>query len=267
MTPVHVTTAQLPRFNASDDKIFTVPNAVIVLDGASAFRPVPVPASVYAADLGQRIADNLTAEPDAGLRAVVRTAIEETAHGLKLEPGNAPSSTVTILRRKNGQVDVFALGDSVAVLPRRTVTDQRIDDLDLDPRRTYLQRLASGTGYDETHRALLHELQTQQAARRNTEGGYWIAEADPCAADHAVIYTSPADEIPWAVLATDGAYNVMTHLGLDDWPKVSRSDSAQLAAILEQCQSWEDEVDPDAVALPRAKQHDDKAIAAVDLRA
>jgi hypothetical protein len=59
----------------------------------------------------------------------------------------------------------------------------------------------------------------------------------------------------------------MTHLRLDDWPKLSQANGAQLAAILEHCQSWEALADPDAVALPRAKRHGDKAITAVDLRA
>ncbi|MFJ9787091.1 hypothetical protein ACIRSS_46480 [Amycolatopsis sp. NPDC101161] len=263
---MQVTTAQLPGIDASDDKIFVVPNAVIVLDGASAFRPIPVPASVYADDLGHRIARGLTDHPDADLREVVRSAIEGTTHRLELEPGNSPSSTVTILRQRGDEVDVFALGDSVAVLPAGVVTDQRIDALDLEPRHSYRQRLAAGHGYDQTHRDLLRELQTQQVAHRNREGGYWIAEANPDAAAHAVLQTVPADDVPWAVLATDGAYDVMAHLGLDDWPKVSHSDDAQLAAILEQCQSWEDEADPNAVALPRAKRHDDKAIAAVELR-
>ncbi|UOX91342.1 hypothetical protein MUY14_12205 [Amycolatopsis sp. FBCC-B4732] len=264
---MQVTTAQLPHIDASDDKIFVAPNAVIVLDGASAFRPVPVPASVYAADLGQRIAQALNEHPDIDLRAAVRSAIEATTSNLALRPGDSPSSTVTILRRRGDQVDVFALGDSVAVLPGGIVTDPRIDDLDLEPRRAYRERLASGAGYDDTHQALLRELQTQQAARRNTAGGYWIAEADPGAADHAVIAEYPVEHVPWAVLATDGAYDTITHLGLDDWPKLSQADGAQLAAILEQCQSWEDEADPGAIELPRAKQHDDKAIAAVNLRA
>lgn len=264
---MHVTTAQLPDAHASDDKIFLTDEAVIVLDGASAFRPVPVPASRYAATLGRHIAVDLEREPYADLRAVVRAAIEKTADDLSLTPGDSPSSTVTILRRKGLRVDVFALGDSVIVLPDDTVTDDRIDALDLEPRRQYRERLASGTGYDDTHRRLLRELQEQQAARRNADGGYWIAEADPGAADHAVTASFPADAVPWAVLATDGAYDVMTHIGLDDWPALSKADDAELAAVLEQCQSWEDSVDPAAVSLPRAKRHDDKAIAVVDLRA
>ncbi|MFI5589818.1 hypothetical protein ACIA5G_32545 [Amycolatopsis sp. NPDC051758] len=263
---MHVATAQLPHIDASDDKIFLTPNAVIVLDGASAFRPVPVPASTYAADLGQHIADGLLGEPNADLRAVVRDAIDATARALALEPGNSPSSTVVILRRRGDQVDALALGDSVIILPGQIITDQRIDDLDLEQRRKYRERLASGTGYDEAHRHLLRELQTQQAAQRNTNGGYWIAEANPEAAIHAVTAIFPIEDVPWAILATDGAHDVMTHLGIDDWPKLSQADGPELAAILERCQSWEDEADPDGVELPRAKRHDDKTVVAVDLR-
>ncbi|PKV93942.1 hypothetical protein ATK30_4802 [Amycolatopsis echigonensis] len=262
---MHVTTAQLPPAHASDDKIFATPDAVIVLDGASAFRPVPVPASDYADKLGRHIVVSLERDPSVDLRAALRSAIEKTAEELSLTPGDSPSSTVTILRRKGPSVDVLALGDSVIVLPDEVVTDDRIDDLNLEPRRLYRERLASGKGYDDTHRRLLRELQEQQAVRRNAEGGYWIAEAVPDAADHAVTASFSVEAVPWAVLATDGAYDVMTHLGLDDWPVLSKADGAELSALLERCQSWEDEVDPAAVSLPRAKRHDDKAIAVVDV--
>ncbi|GAB3565981.1 hypothetical protein GCM10027445_12060 [Amycolatopsis endophytica] len=262
---MRVATAQLPPSEDSDDKIFTTSNAVIVLDGASAFVPVPVPASTYADCLGRELVACLTAHPEADLRAVLAEAIEQSAKALELEPGKSPSSTVTMLRESNGVVDVLRLGDSVAVLPQGVLTDERMDDLDLTPRREYRQRLADGGGYDETHRALLRELQTQQGRYRNQDGGFWIAEASPEAAQHALVRHHPASAVPWAVLATDGAFNTMTHTGVTDWPAISQSSADELAAILERCQQWERDQDPDARQFPRAKRHDDKAIAAVRL--
>lgn len=73
-------------------------------------------------------------------------------------------------------------------------------------------------------------------------------------------------EVPWAVLATDGAFNTMEHLGAD-WDEIAQSGSAELARILEHCQRWEVDEDPQARALPRSKRHDDKAIAAIRLGA
>ncbi|WP_306999418.1 hypothetical protein [Amycolatopsis thermophila] len=262
---MRVATAQLPPIEDSDDKIFTTPNAVIVLDGASAFVPVPVPASTYADELGRQIVACLTEQPDAELQGVLAEAIALTAKALELEPGRSPSSTVTMLRQTNGVVDLLSLGDSVAILPDEVLTDERMDELDLAPRRQYRQRLAEGGGYDEAHRALLRQLQTQQGERRNRPGGFWIAEASPEAAHHALVEHRPVSAVPWAVLATDGAYNTMTHVGLTDWERIAGASSDELARILDRCQQWERDKDPHARKLPRAKRHDDKAIAAVQL--
>lgn len=262
---MRVTTAQNPEFTRSADKVFTTDNAVIVLDGASAFVPVPVSAQDYAERLGQHITDSLTAQPAADLADIVASAIGHIARELGLSPGHSPSSTVTILRQRSDHVDTLALGDSVIVLPFGVISDGRIDDLRLPERDEYRQRLASGHGYDERHAELLRELQTEQAERRNVEGGYWIAEADPNAAHHALHDTHAVADVPWAVLATDGAYNTMTHLGIDDWPSIANADDGHLAELLEHCQTWEHADDPQGQQLPRAKRHDDKAIAAVRL--
>jgi hypothetical protein len=176
-----------------------------------------------------------------------------------------PSSTVSIFRQNGDQVDLLVLGDSMIVLPDSQITDKRIDAFQLVPRSIYQGRLAAGYGYDDMHHQLLRELQTQQAQCRNTEAGYWIAEAAPEAADHAITLSRPVSAVPWAVLATDGAYNTMTHLQLNDWPRVARADDHQLAALLDRCQAWERDEDPDGHQLPRAKRHDDKALAAVQL--
>jgi hypothetical protein len=260
---MRVATAQLPPIQDSDDKVFTTRHAVIMLDGASAFIPVPVPAKTYADRLGRHIRDSLHAWPDADLRATLAGAIHTTARQLNLNPGESPSSTVTIARELDGWLDLLVLGDNLVVLPDETITDERMDQLDLAPHRKYRERLAAGAGYDDEHRAILRELQTQRAQRRNREGGYWIAEADPDAACHAITTQRPISETPWAVLATDGAYNTMQHLGRNDWPTLVGANAEQLDAELARCQDWEVTGDPDASELPRAKRHDDKSLAAI----
>jgi hypothetical protein len=109
----------------------------------------------------------------------------------------------------------------------------------------------------------LRELQVQQAGRRNREGGYWIAEADPNAAAHAITVRRHLDEAPWVVLATDGVYNPMSFHESHDWSRYAGYDDRQLASLLEQLRRWEANVDPNGQQLPRAKRHDDKSIAAI----
>jgi hypothetical protein len=260
---MRVASAQLPPIQDSDDKIFTTRHAVIMLDGASAFVPVPVPANTYADRLGRHIRDSLHSWPDADLRATLSGAIHTTARQLNLTPSQSPSSTVTIVRELDGHLDILVLGDNLVILPDKTITDERMDQLDLAPRRKYQERLATGAGHDDEHRAILRELQTQQAQRRNREGGYWIAEADPNAACHAITTRRPISETAWAVLATDGAYNTMQHLGRNDWPTLVNASAEQLDAELARCQEWEATGDPDASELPRAKRHDDKSLATI----
>ncbi len=260
VTPINVAAAQFPPRDASDDKIFTTRTAVIMLDGASAHTPVPVSPSTYADTLGRHLRDHLDRDPEADLADVLADAITGTTARLELVAGASPSSTVTILRRRGDHIDILMLGDNLLVLPDQTITDPRLDNLDIPEHRHYRQRLAAGTGFDDTHRDLLAALQRRQAACRNTLGGYWIAETDPAAAYHAIHTTVHIEQNPWAVLATDGAYKPMRHLGIADWVDIGTRRSAELKGILIRCHSWEHDIDPDARILPRAKRHDDKTL-------
>ncbi|PWV82434.1 Protein phosphatase 2C [Prauserella marina] len=241
----------------------------IVLDGASAFVPVDVPTEAYVDTLGQYLVRTLAEWPQRDTADVVAESISATAHTLRLVPGASPSSTVSIVRRRENTVDLFALGDSAIYYGRDDVTsrlcDNRIAELGIAEHREYRERLAQGHGYDDQHRELLKRLQLSQRRQRNQPGGYWIAEADPEAARNALVRTLDARSISWALLATDGAYGPITHLGLDDWPNIAGLDSKGLATLLQRCASWETEDDSHGKENPRAKVADDKALAAVIL--
>lgn len=262
---MRVVAAQLPPQDDSDDKLFTTANAVVMLDGASAFVPVPVAASTYADQLGRHIQRALISKPDADLADVLADAIAATVRKLALTPGESPSSTVAIARVRKDSVDLLVLGDTEIVTPHQTVRDDRLAQLGLASHQKYRDRLAAGGGYDAEHRRLLRELQTEQAKHRNRDGGYWIAEAIPEAAHRAVITSSPTNNTPWLVLATDGAYKTMAQLGLDDWPGIAPADEQQLNELVARCREWEQHQDPHGRNLPRAKRHDDKCLAAIQL--
>jgi hypothetical protein len=261
---VHVATAQHPDAIASDDRIFVTPDAVIMLDGASVFGPTDVPAAVYAAQLGSNVRDALTENPAADLSDSLALAIERTANTLNLTTDAAPSSTVAIARvRPDEGIDVLTLGDTQVVTPQRIIRDDRLNRVAKDKRAAYQARLRAGHGYDDEHRALLRALQNEQRRYRNRPGGYWIAETDPKAARHALRVRLPITSTSWLILATDGAHRPLGHLGLDDWHRLARLDPAALSDLLERCDRWEAEADPDGRALPRAKRHDDKSLAVV----
>ena len=261
-----VHTAQLAGGPANADRVFCSRHAVIVLDGATAFEPVDVDPASYADTLGQMIVEQLDQQPGGALADVVATAITATADRLDLRPGWSPSSTVAILRTYDTVADLYVLGDSPIHYGTNNAasvfTDDRLAAVAPAERAHYVARLRAGHGFDNEHRAALITLQRAQRAARNTTEGFWIAEADPEAAHHAVERTVPADHIGWAVLATDGAADYIDHTS-QSWPRIARYDSQRLAALLDSAGRWEAEMDPDGQELPRAKRHDDKTIAAV----
>jgi hypothetical protein len=254
--------AQLPE-GGGEDRVYVTSDAVIVLDGASAFLPVTVPPSAYVDALGNNLLDQL--KDTAALQTALREAIRATARQLGLEPGHSPSSTVTMVRKTTADMECLVLGDSLIAFPDQTIIDERISHVAQHYRTRYRDRLRSGHGYDQDHREMLRKLQAAQARHRNRANGYWIAEADPAAADHAFTVKRSLASTPWAVLATDGAYKTMTHLGLTDWSTIATASSEALHQILTDCQRWEDVSDPDGRKFPRAKPHDDKSLAATRL--
>jgi hypothetical protein len=264
---MHVEHAQFPPPDESADRVIVTKNAVIVLDGATAFGSATISGQAYADQLGQHLLDQLIADPEVDLRDALATAIRRTVAAMRLAPGASPSSTVSILREGCHGYDLLTLGDSPILwgTGERQVkfTDDRLAAVGESYRRAYRARLRKGHGFDDTHRDLLRKLQEVQAQRRNREGGYWIAEASPAAALQAITERIPRGAISWAVLTTDGAFNLIDYQGRENWPNIGRCDASQLADKLARLYIWEQSSDPIGEMFPRAKTHDDKTLAAV----
>ncbi len=246
--------------------MFTTEHAAIVLDGATALAPTEVDAATYADALGKLVADQLRAVRGVALPDAVALAIDEVAHRFDLRAGTSPSSTIAILRARDGRADLYVLGDSPIYYGTddrvNELVDTRLADLDLPERQHYRARLRDGTGYDAEHQALVTAMQERQRASRNTRGGYWIAEADPTAAYHGLTLELAPRDVSWAVLATDGITQPLIHAEQPDWPTIAAQSPDQLADMLATWHDWERSHDPSGHHLPRAKRHDDKTIAA-----
>jgi hypothetical protein len=261
-----VHTAQLAGGARNADRVFVTEHAVILLDGATAFEPNDIDPGTYAETLGAAITDQLDRQPDVPLADGVAAAIGDTALQLHLTPGGSPSSTVSILRGRNDVADLYVLGDSPIHYGTNQVaaalTDERLSAVAADERSRYVARLLEGHGFDDDHRAALIALQRAERVARNTPDGYWIAEAEPEAAYHAVTRTVPPRDITWAALASDGAADYIDHVGLG-WHDIAWRNAEQLATLLADAATWESDVDPDGRQLPRAKRHDDKTLAVI----
>lgn len=261
---IAVESAQLPA-SSDEDRLVVTENAVIVLDGATAHDPTMPPAGAYVDLLASHLAESI--DDPCSLADILEQSIAATASALGLVAGAAPSSTVALVRLEAESVAVLVLGDSSVIVGLRTGavdvhTDDRLTKLQLPEADLYRRLLADGQGYSGRHRKVLQDLQSAERARRNQSNGYWIAEAEPDAAKHALQVRYPLEDVAWIVAASDGAFDLIPTLGVT-WPEVAQMTSDQLDRLLCNVHTWEAETDPDGRALPRAKRHDDKTVAVV----
>jgi transcriptional regulator with XRE-family HTH domain len=259
-----VTTAERPAASQpSQDRIFTIPNAVIVLDGASHPDPTPRDGGWMAEQIGHQVHARLSNDPQVELTVAVADAIATAARTHVLAPGTSPSTTISIARWDHDTVDVLVLCDSPVVVIDKAgnvheVTDDRLRDVtgQVDRPAGYL------TDPDGWRAIVAHQQQ-----HRNTPDGYWVAEANPDAAYHAVTRSWPLDEVTAVMVMTDGVSKAVDTYGI--WPtwldayELARHNPATFIDTIHDAEHG----DPDGTRWPRSKRHDDKALAVITLTA
>ncbi|HEX3780945.1 MAG TPA: hypothetical protein VHX38_14880 [Pseudonocardiaceae bacterium] len=252
----------------TEDRVRVLPNAVILLDGATALRPQRHSGGWYAERLSAELAARLRAEPTIDLADLLAGCIAALAAEHDLVPGAAPSSTVALLRWTDTEVDGLVLADSPIVAftddGPRLLADDRIATL---PRPGgYRARLAEGGGFGAEHITALRSAGSTTGRLRNVEGGFWVAEADPAAAARARRASWPRTGLRAVLLASDGVSCGVDDYHLFDWPAVlamAEADGPQ--AVLDAVRAAERQ-DPDGERWPRPKRHDDQALALVTFR-
>lgn len=248
----------------SQDRVFTAPDGVIVLDGASHPEPGVRDGGWYAETLGREL-HPLVSEPGLDLAEALARAIDAVATRHDLRPGVSPSSTVSILRWDTARVDVLVLGDSpVVALTRDGVIHQVRDDRLAHVGREQRRRLRASPGYAKNRPDLWKSLVETERAARNQPGGYWIAEATPAAATHAHRAVWHRAELVAVLVMTDGVSAGVDRYGTPpDWRTavdIARDDPERLVKLVHDAEAD----DPDRTRWPRSKPHDDKALALVE---
>ncbi|MGH8967922.1 MAG: protein phosphatase 2C domain-containing protein, partial [Actinomycetes bacterium] len=151
---------------------------------------------------------------------------------------SSPSSTVALLRVRDGRADYLALADSSVVFKMADgsvlpITDDRLDHLS-----------------DYSVPAV--------AAARNTAGGFWVASTQPEAARHSVTGTVDltAQPVTAAAVLTDGAATMVERHGRswDELLTVLESGPAELIRRTR-------ELDETATGTLSGKRHDDATAA------
>jgi hypothetical protein len=254
------------RPRPTEDHVVTLPNAVLLLDGATALRPGARSGGWYAERLSVALAERLIAAPQADLTEVLAAAITEVAATYELCPGAAPSSTVAMLRWTDDAVDALVLADSPVIVftddGPDALLDERLAAL-RSPGGGYRGRLRGGGGYGPEHVAALRAGGASMSRLRNVAGGFWVAEADPAAAAQAFTRRWPRQRVRAVLVASDGVSCGVDDYGLFDWPEAldiaERNGPADVLSRVREAER----ADPDGVRWPRPKRHDDQALVLV----
>jgi hypothetical protein len=254
----------------SEDVVVVLPNAVILLDGATTLDPALPSGGWYASRLAGELSGRLVGYPDADVADLLAAAIKTVARDHGLIPGESPSSTVAVLRWNDRVVEGLVLADSPIVAFTADGPAPLVDGrLAAMPRGAgYRDRLAAGAGYGDDHLVALRDAATSMSSRRNTDDGFWVAEADPDAAHYAERATWPRAGLTTVLMASDGvSCGVDTYGVFPDWAGVRDLAAAQgPEAVLDRVRAAEYE-DPHGTRWPRAKPHDDQALVVVDFTA
>ena len=164
------------------------PGLAVVLDGLSAPDGTGTGCRHgtpwFVSQLGPRLL-SLAADPDCGLVDALAEAIRQVA-GLHPDcdlahPGT-PSATMVLLRVRDDGADYLALADAVLVLDTadglQVISDERVNQL-AGKERAAANRVPTGSALKLRRRA---QLTRALRRARNRPGGYWVAAADPEAA-------------------------------------------------------------------------------------
>jgi hypothetical protein len=250
----------------NEDFVVATPDIAVIVDGAGIpYGGCKHGVAWYAQQLGVRTLSALIDTPGIplaeGLAIGIATAASQHSATCDLTSPGTPCAAVGILRIGEHQVDTLALSDVSIVV-----------DLDTGPEVTCdlsIERI-SGTEPDavagllfgsDAHRTALEDLVARQTATRNRTDGWWVAAADPDAAQHAHTATYPRAAMRRASAFTDGATRPVDQMRCYDWSAyLDLLDKLGPAGLIEHVRTIE-MADPDGARHPRTKRHDDATAA------
>jgi hypothetical protein len=203
----------------NEDWVATTSDLVVMLDGATVRTETGCRhgAAWYTRKLGAAII-GFGSSRSTPLREVLASAICEVAtlHDTtcNLAHPGTPSAAVGIARLDGETLRYLVLGDITIVLDADSgvtvVSDQRISASAAAERAEVDLHLI---GTPEKADALI-EMKHAELAARNTEGGYWIAAANPAAACHALTGEIAMAAVRRFAVLTDGAARSVDMFGL-----------------------------------------------------
>jgi hypothetical protein len=168
---------------------------------------------------------------------------------------------VAIVRLQDDWAEYLVLGDVSVVFDSRgdlvIVSDDRVSKTAEAERRAADAYLI---GSPEKNDAMVR-MKHAELAMRNRDGGYWIAAADPGAADHALVGRVAINELRRFAVLTDGATRIVSPFLRLSWHELlDLAEAEGPESVLRKVRAAEDS-DPLGVRWPRNKRSDDATIA------
>ncbi|MFD3883027.1 hypothetical protein [Streptomyces microflavus] len=254
---------------ANEDTVHISPTGVVVLDGLSAPKDLPMGCihgtPWFVRQLGTKLI-NLIGDNEISLRGSLRRAIEDVnelhSHTCKLEQEAVPASTVVMVRERENFLEYLVLSDNVLVLDLgsdgiKVITDKRVEEVASKEMREALQ---GPTGTPE-HAARVAALVTAQRRLRNKPDGYWVASTDPAAADEAITGSVDLARVQQAALLSDGASRLVDSFGALTWAGLLALLRTEGPAALIARTREAELTDPVGKQWPRFKRSDDATAA------
>ncbi|MCO8274788.1 protein phosphatase 2C domain-containing protein [Actinoplanes sp. TRM 88003] len=238
--------------------------SLVVLDGATARTDTGCQHGIswYAAHLGAALSEGAL-DLSASLPEILAGGIARVA-GLHpscdLTHKGTPSAAVAMVRLAGEFLEYLVLGDVSIVLDGSNgivaVSDERVSQTAASERRN-ADTFAIGS---VEKNAAMVQMKHAELAMRNRADGYWIAAADPTAAEHALNGLISTGELRRFAVLTDGAARIVNPFGEMSWAgllDLAETDSPE--AVLRRVREAE-AGDPLGVRWPRNKRSDDATL-------
>jgi hypothetical protein len=249
----------------NEDFVIATADLAVVVDGAGIpFGGCHHGVAWYARQLGARTLAALVATPQMSLTDGLAEGISAVAdlHSgtCDLTSAGTPCAAIGILRLGDVDVDVLSLSDVTVVVDvdgRPEVTcDLSIEEISgTEPAAVAGHRFGT-----PGHAHALVELVKRQTATRNRDGGWWVAAADPSAAQHAKVAHYPRSAVARAAVLSDGATRPVDQMGIYGWPEyVDLIEKLGPEGLISQVRLIEEQ-DADGERYPRTKRHDDASL-------
>lgn len=249
----------------NEDFAGLTPTAAVLLDGAGLSGTETRchhGVAWYARTLGGALLRRLADDDGSDLRDVLAKAIGQTANAHRdtcaLDDPGTPSATVLIARLGPTQLEYLVLADSVLLLEMTTGEPVVLtDDREAVVGRSYraeMDELENGSpAHDDARRQYVQALRSH----RNQPGGFWVAAADPNAADQAVTGSVALNDLSAVALLSDGASRLADRFHAASWPELLSMLRVDGPDRLLEAVRVAEESDPLGHRWPRGKTNDD----------